>query len=297
MPVGYVGVGNMGGALARRLLLAHPLFVYDLNPVAVQAMVEKGATACASLAELAATCETILLCLPTSVQVRQAIFGEAGLASAAGKGTVIIDQTSGDATATRAMAVELAERGIELIDAPVSGGIRGADAGTIAVMVGATPDQFGRIEALLRRISSNVFHAGGIGTGHTMKCANNMMSAANRAVAIEAVALAVKNGVTPEKAVEIIMSGSGRNFWLEHFMQPHIIKGNLHSGFTLGLLHKDVKQACQLGTDTGVPMFVGNTLKEFYQMCMSELGPEAQVNAVALVMDRLAGTHVVPKKD
>ena len=261
MPVGYVGVGNMGGALARRLLLAEPLFVYDLDPAAVQTMVAKGATASASLAHVADTCETILLCLPTSIQVRQVIFGNGGLASTARKGTVIIDQTSGDATATRAMALELAAAGIELIDAPVSGGIRGAEAGTIAVMVGASAEQFDRIEPLLRRISSNVFHAGGIGTGHTMKCANNMMSAANRAVAIEAVALAVKNGVAPERAVEIIMSGSGRNFWLEHFMQPHIIKGNLHSGFTLGLLHKDVKQACQLGTDTGVPMFIGNRLK------------------------------------
>ena len=118
MTLGYVGVGSMGGALARRLQLQHQVTVFDLNPAFVQRMVEKGSTAAASLAETGASCDIILLCLPTSDTVRSAIFGAGGLLSTAKPGTLIVDQTSGDANATRAMAAELAGRGIELIDAP-----------------------------------------------------------------------------------------------------------------------------------------------------------------------------------
>ena len=138
MKIGYVGLGSMGGALARRLLLAHPLHVHDVNATAAQRMSNLGAKPCASGSELAVECDTILLCLPTSAEVRTAIFGPTGLAATARQGTLIVDQTTGDPTATRAMAAELAPDGIDLIDAPVSGGPRGADAGTIAIMVGAT---------------------------------------------------------------------------------------------------------------------------------------------------------------
>jgi 3-hydroxyisobutyrate dehydrogenase len=221
------------------------------------------------------------------------IFGENGIANTAKPGTLIVDQTTGDPTATRAMAAELEARGPQLMDAPVSGGARGADAGTIAIMIGATPAQFERIQPVLRGISPNLFHAGGIGTGHVAKLANNLLSGGQRLLSLEAMALAVKNGIEPKRALEIILASGGRNLYMEKFM-PNIINGKLASGFTLGLLHKDVRLACQLGDDSGVIMFFGNLAKEFYQMALNEMGPDVQVNAVALTMDRLAGTHVVP---
>src|SRR5207253_1392880 len=144
--------------------------------------------------------------LPTSDNVRTVIFGENGIASAAKPGTLIIDQTSGDPTATRAMAAELEARGggLQLMDAPVSGGARGADAGTIAIMIGAAPAQYERIAPVLRCISPNLFHAGGVGTGHVAKLANNLLSGGQRLLSIEAMTLAVKNGIAPETAVNII---------------------------------------------------------------------------------------------
>jgi 3-hydroxyisobutyrate dehydrogenase len=234
------------------------------------------------------------LCLPTSDQVRTAIFGDRGLATTMRAGTLIVDQTSGDPTATRAMAAELAARGAELIDAPVSGGLRGAEAGTIAIMVGASPAQYERVLPILQSISPNIFHAGGVGTGHVAKICNNLLSGGQRLLTLEAVALAVKNGLTPEKAVDIICASSGRNVFVEHFMKPHVVKGRLSSGFTLGLLHKDVRLACKLGDDSGVSMLFGNLVKGFYQMAINERGEGDQVNSVALIMDRLAGTQVVP---
>jgi 3-hydroxyisobutyrate dehydrogenase len=294
MTIGYVGLGSMGGALARRLQLAHPLLVHDMSETATQRLEQLGATASPSLQDLAARCDIILLCLPTSAHVRSVIFGANGIASAARRGTLIVDQTTGDPTETRAMAAELVEKGLELIDAPVSGGPQGADAGTIAIMVGASTAQFEHIQPLLHSISLNVFHAGEVGAGHVAKLANNLLSAGQRLLSLEAVALAVKNGLEPHKAVGIIMAGSGRNFYVEKFMSSHILTGKLASGFTVGLLHKDVRLACKLGVDSGVTMLFGNLAREFYQMTMNEMGPDTQVNAVALVIDRLAGTHVVP---
>ena len=294
MTIGYIGLGNMGGALALRLQISHPLRVYDLNPVSVSALVDAGATAAGSLESMAATCDTILMCLPKSEHVRSVLFGPQGLAPHLRPGTFLIDQTTGNPIDTRAMAADLAVRGVELIDAPVSGGALGAKAGTIAIMVGASLEQFAKAAPILNAISPNVFHAGGVGAGQVIKLVNNVLSGAQRLLTFEAMALAAKNGIEPEKACEILMAGGARNVFMEKFLAPQILKGKLDVGFTLGLMHKDVHLACQLGSDSGVPMPFGNTAKEFYQMCISEHGSDAQVHTSALVFDRLAGTHVVP---
>lgn len=294
MNIGYVGLGSMGGALARRLQLSHPLRVYDRDAASVQRLVDAGATRADSLAALAQACDVILLCLPTSEHVRTVLLGADGIAASAKRGTLIVDQTSGDPTVTRAIAAELAERGISFVDAPVSGGPAGADAGTIAIMVGADAAQFDRIGPVLRAISPNVFHAGGIGCGHVVKLANNLLSAGTRLMTLEAMALAVKNGVEGEKALAIMLASGGRNFWMEKYMADYILTGKLKAAFALGLLHKDVRLACQLGQDSGMPMFFGNQAKDFYQMALNEFSFDAPVNVVALTMDRIAGSRVVP---
>lgn len=294
MNIGYVGLGNMGSALAGRLQLQHQLLVHDRDSAAVQRLVDAGATASPDLGDLGARCDVILLCLPTSDHVRAVIFGEGGLAATVKPGALIVDQTSGDPVATRAMATELANLHVDLIDAPVSGGPPGAQAGTIAIMVGAAPELFERVRPVLTSISPNVFHAGGVGTGHTIKLVNNLLSTTQRLLTFEAMSLAAKNGVEPRTAVEILMASGGRNAFLEKIMGPLILEGNLSTGFTLGLAHKDVRLACGLGVASGVPMFFGNVTRELYQVCISEMGSDAKVDSAALVVDRLAGTEVVP---
>ena len=293
MSIGYVGLGNMGGALASRLQLTHTLFVHDRSDVALERLHGEGAVPCATLADVTSRCEVILLCLPTSDHVREVIFGVDGLAGTVKPGTLIVDQTTGDPNATRQMSDELAHNGVELIDAPVSGGTQGAAAGTIAIMVGASAGQYERALPILRAISPNVFHAGDVGAGHTIKLVNNVVSGAQRLLTLESVALAVKNGVEPTKAVQILVSGGARNAYLQNGIVPRVIEGKLAAGFTLGLAHKDVRLACQLGIDSGVPMFFGNLTREVLQMCISEMGRDAQIDTAALVMDRLAGTQVV----
>ena len=294
MTIGYVGLGNMGGALAARLRLAHPLLVYDKLPAARKALQGVGAEVATDLPALAARCDVIFLCLPTSDHVKDALFAADGLASALKPGTIIIDQTTGDPNATRAMAKDLAGRGGDLVDAPVSGGRRGAEAGTIAIMVGASDQQFQRIKPILAAISPNVFHAGGVGNGHVVKLANNLLSMATRLLSLEAVALAARNGVAPKTVVDILLASGGRNAYLERMLGPRVLQGKLNVGFTLGLAHKDVRLACKLGQDTGVPMFFGNIARDLYQVCIAEMGAESQVDTAALVFDRLAGTQIVP---
>jgi len=172
--------------------------VYDLSDAAVSRMVAQGAQRCSSVADLASRYEVIVLCLPTSADVRTVIFGSDGFDATRRPGTLIVDQTSGDPRETPAMAEALARRGVELIDAPVSGGLMGAEAGTVTIMVGGSDKQFSRVRAILSAIRPNVVHAGAVGDAHTVKLVNNLLSGAQRLLTCEALALAVKNGLIRE---------------------------------------------------------------------------------------------------
>lgn len=296
MQIGYVGLGDMGGALARRLQLSRPVMVYDLNPEAIARLTDAGATSAGNLADLAATCEVIFLCLPKSAHVRAAIFGDGGLASALRPGTMLIDQTTGDPNETRAMHAELADLGVTLIDAPVSGGPAGADAGTIAIMVGAEPATYETVLPIFHDISPNVFLAGGAGAGHTIKLVNNLLSGAQRLLTMECLALAQKNGIDPVDAVRVLVAGGGRNVFLESGVKPIIENGEFGAGFTLELMHKDIDLACRAGNDAGIPMYFGAVAREMYRLSMNLVGGDKSVNAAAQAIDQISGSKIVARK-
>ncbi|MEC8135610.1 MAG: NAD(P)-dependent oxidoreductase, partial [Pseudomonadota bacterium] len=211
MELGYVGLGAMGGALARRLMLSHKLRVLDLRPEVVAEFADNGAIPAQDGASLARKSDIILLCLPRSADVRDAIFGLGGLAEGLEPGKIIIDQTTGNPDETRAMAAELAEKGITMIDGPVSGGPAGADAGTIAIMVGGAIETFNKVKPYLESISPNVMHCGDIGNGHVVKLVNNTIAACNRMAMLEAVAMGRKYGLTLETMSDVINKSSGRS--------------------------------------------------------------------------------------
>lgn len=292
MDIGFVGLGNMGGALVRRLLLSRKLRAFDINPDAVQAGADKGADTAASPAELAANSDVVLTCLPTSKEVRSVIFGDEGLVDGLARGNVVVDMTTGDPAETRSMAAELAERGIEMIDAPVSGGPMGADAGTIAIMVGGSDELFVRLRPVFEDISANVFHAGGVGAGHTMKLVNNLTSAGNRAVAMEAITLAAKNGLKPRTAMEIMQKGSGRSFMTEVVFPNFILTDKIEQGFTLGLMHKDVSLAVKMGDDSNTPLKLGNITRQILQTAIDEMGPDADLNTLIRLYEKAANVTV-----
>jgi len=279
MKTGYIGLGNMGGALARRLLLSQELTVFDLNPAAIETCVAAGATAANGVRAIAEGCETVMMCLPTSAEVRSVIFDPDGLRAGLRPGSLVIDMTTGEPKATREMAATLADDGIEMIDAPVSGGPQGADAGTIAIMVGASEAQFARIRPTLATIN-------------VMKVVNNVMSAANRVVAFEAVTLAVKNGIDPNVCVEIVQKSSGRNCATEVTFPKFILADDLTQGFSLGLMHKDVSIATELGRDSATPMLLGNLVREIYQTAINANGADADINTLIEYYEKAAKTKV-----
>jgi 3-hydroxyisobutyrate dehydrogenase len=292
MNLGYVGLGNMGGALARRLMLKQKLRVHDLRPKAVAAFAADGAIATQDGAALAAQCDVVITCLPTSRNVRDAIFGDGGLLEGLSAGKIIIDQTTGDPRETRAMAAELAQMGIEFIDAPVSGGPHGAQAGTIAIMVGGSDEMFARVKPVFEIISPNVFHCGGVGNGHVTKLVNNVIAAGMRAVTFEAVAMGIKNGLTLKSIVPVINAGSAHSAVTQGTL-PKLMDGMAPVNFSLALMLKDVRLATQLGVESRAPMFMANMVRDMLQADAFNYGDDADLNETIRTFERNADVKIV----
>ena len=294
MQLGYVGLGNMGAALARRLLRKDKMRVYDLRPETMARLADLGGIASQSPSALAAESDLVMTCLPTSKEVREVIFGRDGLASGLKKGGIIADMTTGDPNATREMAKELAGSGITLIDAPVSGGPHGADAGTIAIMVGAPAEVYARVKPVFETISPNVFHCGEVGTGHAMKLVNNVVAAGVRMVTFEAVTMGIKSGLSLETCARVLAKGSGRSYTTEITL-PKFVKGELKTNFALGLMLKDVRLATELGLANASPMPVANLVREIFQIAVNEMGAELDVNSLVHLHERQAKVEFAPK--
>lgn len=294
MRIGYIGLGNMGGPLAGRLVQRHPMHVYDLNADAVAKFVDLGATAADNPADLAAQCDVVFTCLPKSDHVHEVIFGNNGLLENLKPGSLIADMTTGDPARTRAMAAELKDRQIDLIDAPVSGGPRGANKGTIAIMVGAPQPLFDKVRPFLESISPNIFHAGDVGTAHAVKAGNNLLNFACRLMTFEVVSLLVKNGVAPADAVAILQKSSGRNYTTEITLPDNILSGTMHQGFLLELMRKDISIALDLARDSDVPMPLGTLAREQLLAAINEQGGDADMSALALTYERITGARIRP---
>lgn len=293
MNIGYIGLGAMGGALALRLLETHPLTVWDINAAAVAAFEQKGAKVAPTAMDLAAQCDVVFLCLPRSSDVRKALFSPGGLAEGLSAGKLVIDQTSGVPGETRAMAQTLAERGILMIDAPVSGGIAGAKAGTIALMASGTDEAYAKALPVMQSISPNVFRCGSrVGDGQAMKALNNLLSAGGRLMTLEIVAMGRKMGLSLACIIDVINKGSGRNR-TSRVMLPDMLSGKkTPTSFTMSLMLKDLNQVAQLGMDNGVPMPLTNAVRGLMQTGVSTLGNDAQLDRIVDVIESQVGVRI-----
>lgn len=291
MRLGYIGLGNMGGALARRLVREHPLRVFDLRPEAAARLAEAGAVPVQSAEALARESDLVMTCLPTSKEVREVLFGEGRVAEALEAGKILADMTTGDPGETREMAARLRERGVTMIDAPVSGGPHGANAGTIAIMVGAPDEIYARLEPIFTTISPNVFHTGDVGTGHVTKLVNNVISAGIRAITFEALAMGIKNGLTLEACTRVLQKGSGRSATTELAL-PKLMKGDFSVSFTLALMLKDVRLATKLGSDSASPMPLAGVVRELFQTAINKRGEDKDVLELVKLFEENAGVKV-----
>lgn len=288
LKVGYVGVGTMGGALARRLLLSRPLMVSDVNHILVDRLVADGAVAVPDAATLARECDVIIVCVPTSTIVRQVVFGPAGLAEGLAPGKIVIDQTTGDPSETRAIARDLEAIGVQMVDAPVSGGTRGALAGTIAIICGGLEAAFARVHSILRQISPNIIYCGVSGNGHAAKLIQNAVAACNRILTLECSAAAVRSGLTLTELIAPIEAGSGWNGGASRII-PALRTGNATTDFSMGLMAKDLRLAMDIGNDLGAPMMIANAARGLMQCCANEEGSHANLDAIVTTFEKIAG--------
>lgn len=289
---GYVGLGKMGSALARRLMQtrtqARKLTVFDLCPDLVRALVDEGAVGAAGLAALARECDVVFTCLPTSADVCSAIFGRGGLAEGLAPGAVIVDQTTGDPTLTRQIATDLEKLGIGLVDATVSGAPRIATAGTINMMAGGPAAALGRVRAILESITPNISWCGGSGNGHAAKLINHAVAAVNRLLTYEAVAMGFKFGLALGAMSEVINAGSGWSNAAEKII-PALATGSPTAKLSLELMAKDLQLAARMAIDCGATLLVSNQARALFETGVNTLGGDQTLDAMARLFEDAAG--------
>jgi 3-hydroxyisobutyrate dehydrogenase-like beta-hydroxyacid dehydrogenase len=296
-PIGFVGLGQMGGPMSRRLLAAgHELVAYDEREEAVQALVPEGAQPAGSPAEVAERAEVVLVSLPTPEVVRAVALGRDGLIQGSAMRTYVDLSTTGQAVAME-VAAALAGRGVVTLDAPVSGGVRGAREGTLAVMAAGPTAELERVRPLLE-VFGRVFHVGERpGLGQLMKLANNFLSATAIVATAEAIALGVKGGLDPATMIAVINASTGRNTASEDKFPRQVLTGSYAAGFTAGLLTKDLRLCAAAADALEVPMPVAAEVYARWQRAVAELGPEADIMAMVKSVERAAGVKVGPAPD
>ena len=261
--VGFVGLGNIGEPMCRSLLEnGYEVSIYDANSEAVSRLDDTLAKSAQNLKALASSAEVVLLSLPGSDVVEEAVLGERGLVEGLSSGKALIDTSSSRPSSTRDLAEKLAESGVDMLDAPVSGGVLRADEGKLAVMVGGREEVFERHREVLEAFGEKIFHVGDHGAGHLVKSLNNLLSATTLASAAEAVILAQKAGVAPETLLEVINAGNGRSYSTEVKFPNFILNRSFDDGFALGLMAKDLKIALETAAEIGHPMFSGSAISQ-----------------------------------
>ena len=292
MKVGFIGIGNMGWPMSANILKAgHDLTTYDSNTVRTADFVrEHGGKVAQGLADFASV-EALVTMLPTGPIVRQVMTGtDGGVARHLAKGTLVIDMSSSEPTGTKELGAELGKRGIVLIDAPVSGAVPRAKTGTLAIMIGADDKAaVERAKPLLSSMGDRLFETGPLGSGHAMKSLNNFVAAACYAAAAEALLIGRRFGLDETRMLEIINVSTGRNFITEVVMKEHVVDRKFSTGFTVGLLAKDVKIAADLARDVGFDAPVVQLVSDRWALARDRLGATRDNSEAILCWDELGG--------
>jgi 3-hydroxyisobutyrate dehydrogenase-like beta-hydroxyacid dehydrogenase len=294
--VGFVGLGAIGSHLARSVVEAGvPLAVFDPRPEAVAALVDAGAVGAESVTEIAGSAETVMVSLPTPDVVHQVLAGDGGLLGGEAMRTFVDLSTTGPRTA-RELAALLAERGIEYVDAPVSGGVAGAEARKLAVFAAAGRAPFERVRPLLEPFSERIVHVGSVpGQGQLAKLLNNLLSATAMAITSEALTLGVRAGLDPDALLEAFNAGSGRNSATVSKFPQQVVNRRFESGFRLELMLKDVRLALEEGRAQGVPMPLGGTVEQLWMLAGASAEESSDHTEVVRLFEDWAGVTVEAK--
>jgi len=274
--IAFIGLGNMGGPMAANLLKAgHEVVGFDVVPVALDRFSSAGGRSAPSAAAAAAEAETLVTMLPAGAHVRDAYLGSGGILGAAKKGALLIDSSTIDVETARHVAKAAAERGYEMVDAPVSGGVGGAAAGTLTFMVGGSEQGFDRARPVLERMGKTIVHAGPAGNGQAAKICNNMMLAAAMIAVCEGFQLAQKLGLDTQKLFDISSKSSGQCWAMTNYCPaPGPVPAapsnrDYQAGFTADMMLKDLKLAQQAAQAVGATTPMGASAESLYQLLVA----------------------------
>jgi 3-hydroxyisobutyrate dehydrogenase-like beta-hydroxyacid dehydrogenase len=293
MHLGFIGVGKMGGPMAGRLLDAgHTLTLFDVHAEALQPLLQRGARQAASAAAIAAEVETVLVSLPTPDIVRRVALAMQDAPAAGRKLRNFVDLSTTGPRVARAIADGLAQKGITAVDSPVSGGVSGAEKGTLAVMLACPQERRALLEPVLK-VFGKVFYLGEQpGLGQTMKLCNNLLSATAMAISCEAVVMGVKAGLDPRVMIDVINAGSGRNSATQDKFPRAVLTRTFDFGFATGLSYKDVRLCLEEAEALGVPMVAGAAVRQMLAITQAKFGFDSDFTCIAKVVEEWAGVEI-----
>ncbi len=292
MKLGFIGVGNMGNPMAANLIKAgHSLQVFDIRRESAANLLEAGADWANSPKEAATGAEATFLSLPMPADVERVVLADNGALAGTKSGGVIFDMSTNSPTIVRSLCEKANAKGVAFLDAPVSGGVRGARAGTLAIMVGGDKAVYDKYEPALKAMGANGVHCGAIGPGNLVKLANNMLPLIKRMAGAEAMCPVAKAGVDPNIIWQAVKASSGGSFVWESGTRA-ILRDKLAPTFTIDLASKDIGLAVDLGKEFGVPLKMGSAANELIKFYQANGYAKEDVLATVKELEKQTGTTV-----
>lgn len=298
MRVGFIGLGRMGYPMAKNLIKAgHEVVAHNRSRAPAERLAACGAAVADSPAELAAAVDVVVSCVMDPRQLETVLLGPRGVVEAARPGLLCVDCSTVDPLTSRAVAAALAEKGVDFVDAPVSGGPRGAEAGTLTVMVGAEPAALERALPVLRAFGSEIVHFGPVGAGVSAKLCNQILTGTIHALVAEAMVLGAKLGLDPRRLYEALRASSGQSRALERSVPEAILPRNFAAVFTVDGMVKDLDCAIRAAEANGVRLRLPELARSIYREAQARGHGGEHLSAVILAMEEAAGVVVAEKRD
>ena len=271
MKLGFIGIGAMGSHMTVNLINAgYDVTVFDIRKEAMEHVMQFGAKLGSSPRDVAQKSNIILTSLPSTNALEDVVLGEHGMLESMKCGSILIDTSTVSPSTMQKIGLVLEEQKISVLEAPVSGGVEGAEAGTLTIMVGGSVDVFQRCLELLQVIGKNIYHVGALGSGNTVKLVNNLMSLVNVVTLSEGMVLGVKAGVDAATLYNVIKVSTGRSQALEWKLPNKILPRNFEPGFTIDLTYKDLGLVLSLAKELGVPLFVTSIAQQVYALAKAK---------------------------
>ena len=291
MNVAFIGLGAMGEPMARNLATSNALSVYNRSAAKAEAVVGLGATLAASPAAAARTADIVCTCVSTPEALRAVMLGENGAIAGAQSGTLFIDFSTVDPAAVREMADACVKKGCRFLEAPVSGGVKGAETGTLTIMVGGDEADFERAQPILKTVGENAFRVGPVGSASTVKLINQMLVGVHLAAALQAFVVAQRAGIDPEVLLDILTASTGDSAMLRRGAR-NLFADDFAPGFKMHLLLKDLRLATELGEELDVPLTLAAAAERIYETARVEGLGDQDITAAVLPMTwNRASTH------